>query len=93
MTNPYIEKVLEQHGTGKKFILRTFDETVDEKDLIWHRDKKSRTIHILDGIGWKLQMEDKLPVELCVGQDHFIMKDSYHRIIKGERNLTIRIEE
>ena len=62
MTNPYTETILEQHGTGLKFVVRKFSHDVSEEDLVWHRDTKNRTIHILEGSEWELQKEDKLPV-------------------------------
>ena len=33
MTKPYKEEVLEQHGTGKMFKVRTFEHTVDNNEL------------------------------------------------------------
>ncbi len=93
MTKPYKEEILEQHGTGRMFKIRTFESEVDDTELIWHRDKKSRTVHVLSGNGWKLQLDDELPKELHIGKDYFIIKNSYHRLIKGENNLIIRIEE
>lgn len=88
---PYTDNVLEQHGTGRKFMIRTFDANVLEEELIWHRDKSNRQIHVLGGNGWQLQFEDKLPEELTVGQDYYIPKMTYHRVIKGEKDLIIRI--
>jgi len=93
MTKPYKEEIIEQHGTGRFFKVRTFDQSVEEKELVWHRDKKNRTVHVLSGNGWKLQNDDELPRELVIGKDYFIVKNSYHRLIKGENNLVIRIEE
>ena len=88
---PYTEQVLEQHGTGLNYIVRTFSDNVAEEELVWHRDKSNRQIHILGGDGWQLQFEDKLPEELTVGQDYYIPKMTYHRVIKGEKDLIIRI--
>lgn len=93
MTKPYKEEVLEQHGTGKMFKVRTFRPDVDESELVWHRDKKNRRVHVLSGDGWKLQLDDSLPKDLMVGQDYFVMKNSFHRLIKGANDLVIRIEE
>jgi len=93
MTKPYKEEVLEQHGTGKMFKVRTFEHTVDDSELVWHRDKEHRRVHVLSGNGWKLQKDDSLPEDLTVGRDYYILKNSYHRLIKGENNLVIRIEE
>ena len=74
-----------------KFI-RTFEEDVPEEELVWHRDRTNRRIHILGGQGWQLQFDDKLPEELMIGRDYYIQKMTYHRVIKGENDLIIRIE-
>ena len=89
---PYTEQVLEQHGTGRNYIVRTFSSDVAEEELVWHRDRTSRTVHILKGQGWKLQFDDKLPEELVIGRDYYIHKMVYHRVIKGENDLIVRIE-
>ena len=89
---PYKEEVIEQQGTGREFIYRTFDVSVDDSELVWHRDLKNRCVHVLSGKGWQLQMDDKLQVNLMIGKDYYITKNTYHRVIKGEPNLVIRIE-
>tara|TARA_B100001939_G_scaffold246727_1_gene213861 strand:+ start:3332 stop:3616 length:285 start_codon:yes stop_codon:yes gene_type:complete len=93
MSKPYIDKPFEQEGTGQKYLIRTFDENLKESELVWHRDLQNRNIHVLDGKGWKLQMDDKLPTELKIGKEYYIAKMSYHRLIKGENNLILRIKE
>ena len=42
-------------------IIRQFDEDVNDDELIWHRDKRTREITILEGDGWKLQLDNQLP--------------------------------
>lgn len=88
MVKPYIDQ-FEEDGSR----IRTFSSDIDSDELIWHRDKKDREITILSGVGWKLQMEDKLPKELELGKLYDIPKEEYHRIIKGKDNLVIRIWE
>ena len=82
-TNEYI--------SSNKFI-RTFDNLISADELVWHRDRTNRRIHILGGQGWQLQFDDKLPEELMIGSDYYIQKMTYHRVIKGENDLIIRIE-
>jgi len=77
----------------EEYILREFDESVDESELIWHRDKKDRTIRVKGGQGWQLQLDNELPVELVENQIYTIRKEVYHRLIKGEDNLLIEIYE
>lgn len=84
MNNPYIDK-------GD---IRIFLYTVDEEDLVWHRDKEDRTIYVLESVGWKFQFDDSLPVEMNNGDEFHIPKMVYHRIIKSKDctcNLVLRI--
>lgn len=72
--------------------IRIFDETIDEIELKWHRDQEDRKITILESKGWKFQMDDLLPVDLNEGDVIFISKETYHRVIKGEGFLKIKVE-
>ena len=92
VVKPYTEVLAEQHGTGKEFIYRTFSVEIEDSELVWHRDKSNRKLHVLNSNGWKLQMEDQLPVELVTGRDYYIHKMTYHRVIKGNNDLVVRIE-
>ena len=89
---PYTDSIEVQHWTQRKYIIREFTDDINEEELVWHRDKKSRKEHVLRGNGWKLQMDDSLPEEMRVGHDYWIPKMVYHRVIKGENDLIIRIE-
>ena len=73
--------------------IRTFSKSVDEMELIWHRDREDRKITVLEGRDWKLQMDNELPVSLEVGKTYFIPKLFFHRVLKGTTDLKIRIEE
>ena len=75
------------------YIVREFLDSVDESELIWHRDKQTREVTVLQGEGWKLQMDNRLPVELEKGKLYYIPKMEYHRLIKGKGNLVIQIWE
>lgn len=92
MTKPYIDTEHTQHGTGVKYVIRTFLRDVDEQELVWHRDDSNRTVHVLRGSGWKLQKDDELPLDLETGKDYYILRDEYHRLLKGEEDLVLRIE-
>jgi quercetin dioxygenase-like cupin family protein len=76
-----------------KYIIREFSSDVDETELVWHRDKKTREVTVLQGEGWKLQMDNRLPLELEKGKLYSIPKMEYHRIIKGKDNLLLQIWE
>ncbi len=73
------------------FIYRKFTQYIDEKELVWHRDRKDREVVVIGSTDWQFQLEDSIPQQL---QDTvFIPKDTYHRLIKGTGNLDIRILE
>lgn len=90
-TRPYTEEILEQHGTGVPYVIREFTESVKNEELAWHRDKESRVVSVLSGTGWQLQHDDELPIQLNQGEEYYIPKMTYHRLIKGQGNLVVRI--
>lgn len=73
--------------------IRTFSEDVESEELIWHRDKYKREITILEGEGWELQLDNRLPEELVKGKIYTIPAMEYHRVIKGSGDLVIKIWE
>lgn len=76
-----------------KVLVREFSQDVDKMELIWHRDREDRTITILESKGWKLQMDNTLPVVLEEGRSYNIPKNTYHRVIKGEGKLILELEK
>ena len=87
MVNPYKDELKTEYK------IRTFSEDVSEDELIWHRDKNDREITVIEGSGWKLQMDNKLPEDLQKGKLYNINKMEFHRLIKGEDTLKIKIWE
>lgn len=89
------------HSIGKPYneiksnqsILRTFSKDVDESELVWHRDKRDRYVRVITSDNWQLQLDNELPQVLIPEQHYFIPKETYHRIIKGNKELTILIKE
>lgn len=82
--NPYTE----QHIWGNTFI-RTFSADTPETDLIWHLDAEDRIIEATHLTDWKFQFDDELPVSL--NNLISIPKNTFHRIIKGTNDCTIRV--
>jgi hypothetical protein len=76
-----------------KYIIREFNENIDPIELLWHRDLNSRKITILQGKKWYFQKDNELPIELKEGVSIFIPAMLWHRIIKGDSLLRIKIEE
>lgn len=86
--NPYKEKILE-NGLFR----RTFSKDTDSMELVWHRDKEDRIVKPLNESGWKLQMDNQLPVILEVGKEYKIPKNTFHRVIKGDDDLIVDIKK
>ena len=77
--------------TNNKYTLREFSETIDPIELMWHRDDEDRTIEIVGETNWQIQLEDQLPTSL--NTPLFIPKHEWHRVIKGEGKLIIKIHK
>lgn len=73
------------------YIIREFNENVDPIELLWHRDNEGRIIEILEDTNWQIQLDNNLPTSL---KEHiFIPKHQYHRLIKGEGTLKLKIHK
>ena len=48
---PYTDSVEYQHGTNMKYVIREFSDDTNEEELVWHRDKTNRKVHVLRGNG------------------------------------------
>jgi len=73
--------------------IRIFDSSIDEFDLVWHQDKRDRTVEVLEGNGWMFQFEDELPINMTPTTKIDVPKMKYHRVLKGTTPLTIKIIE
>ena len=85
---PYREKILSE--TEK---VRRFDGSVSEADLEWHRDLQDRVVEVINGNGWMLQMDNQVPTEMVSGKSYFVESKCWHRIIKGNGDLVLKITE
>jgi|TARA_B100000989_G_scaffold297638_1_gene284069 quercetin dioxygenase-like cupin family protein len=88
VVKPYSDKDL-----AKGIIRRVFESAVSSDELVWHRDHNTREIKVVEGIGWKLQLDDSLPIELNKGDTFKIEADQYHRVLRGDTNLVLEINE
>lgn len=70
-------------------IIRTFSESIDPIELMWHRDLETRRVISVSPSDWKIQLEDSLPNSL--DQEIVILAGTWHRLIKGSGELTIKI--
>lgn len=83
MVNPYVD-----NGD-----IRIFSAEVEVSDLVWHRDREDRKVKVLEGENWSFQYEDQLPFKIKPGDEFFIEKMSYHRLIQGTTTLKLLIEK
>jgi len=82
-----------QSKISEDLILREFSKSISSEELEWHMDRRDRRIKVIEGSGWKLQLESGLPFEMKVGEEYSIPKESWHRVLKGTENLKILISE
>lgn len=87
MVTPYTEY------TTSSGMVRVFDRNLDPEELVWHRDKKDRTVRVLNESDWKIQMDNEVPLELKQNFTIFIPKETYHRVIMGTTDLVVDINE
>ena len=73
--------------------IRTFDESVEDGELIWHKDRKDRVIKVIEGVDWKIQYDNQLPQILEHDKWYYIKKEQYHRVHRGKGKLVIEIQE
>lgn len=88
MDKPYTDEKLNTWT-----FVRTFKHDVLVEELAWHRDERGRYIEVLEGIGWEVQFDDRLPRKLIKGDHFFIPAKTFHRIKRGTTDLKIKIEE
>jgi hypothetical protein len=72
-----------------EYIIREFDENIDPIELKWHRDNESRIVEIIGQTDWKLQLDNELPTN--INKPIHIPKHKWHRVIKGNGNLKLKI--
>lgn len=80
-----------QEQKEKNYVVRTFSEEVEEGELVWHRDKEDRIVRSVGDTDWMIQMDNQLPKPLT--EMVYIPKNTYHRVIKGNGDLTVKINK
>ena len=74
-----------------EYIIREFNENIDPIELKWHCDREDRVVEIIGETDWKIQLEDQLPTS--INESIFIPKGQWHRVIKGNGTLTLKINK
>jgi len=71
--------------------IRTFSENIDDDELVWHRDKEDRIVESVGDSDWMVQMDNEMPKTL--NEKVFIPKNTFHRVIKGNGNLIVKVKK
>lgn len=71
--------------------IREFNSDTKPEFFVWHRDREDRIVKVIEGRNWKLQLDNQLPVTLSEGKEYFIPKGEWHRVIKGNDTLKIKV--
>ena len=86
MTLPFQETKI-----GDNTFIREFVQDTDSGEFMWHRDRESRIIESIDETDWLIQIDNELPKK--IEGEIFIPMGVYHRLIKGTRNLKIKLQK
>jgi hypothetical protein len=85
---PYTE-----HKINNNIVIRTFKESTDSEDFMWHRDLEDRVIESLNQNDWQIQLENELPKGVSSGETIVIPKGIWHRVIKGTGYAIYKIKK
>lgn len=84
-------KPYSQEKISENSFIRTFDSDTDVSKLVWHRDKSDRVVEVIQNDGWKFQFDNEIP--FILKEKITIPKETFHRILKGNGDLVIKIIE
>jgi len=82
----------EQNDLSENVKIRTFSSNTDIGEFTWHRDREDRVVELIEGENWYVQLDNELPKKLVKENKVFIPKGIYHRVIKGDGDLKVKIE-
>ena len=88
MVKPYTDRWLNDNTR-----IRRFNSSINNEELVWHQDAYTRRVTVLEGIGWKLQLDNQLPIDLLPDTSYTIPRELHHRLLKGCGELIIEIKE
>lgn len=78
-------------ASGDNWVIREFTQEVDPIELLWHRDDEDRLLELVEGVGWQIQLDNSLPIRFTQTNQINIKKHDWHRLIKGDGNLVLKI--
>lgn len=75
------------------FNIRTFSSDLSEMELKWHFDEQDRIVVCEHETDWLFQMDNELPINIEKNTPIFIPEGVYHRIIKGNGDLVVKVKK
>ena len=85
---PYKDKMI-----SESVRVRSFLDNVSEDRLVWHRDRQNRVVEVIHSNGWLFQRDNSVPALLSSGDILEIAANEWHRVIKGQGELVLKIIE
>ena len=87
MSLPFKENLIDGYH------VRTFSSSLDENELKWHFDEQDRIVVCEHETDWEIQMDNELPQKIEINKKYFIPEGTYHRIIKGNGDITFKLKK
>jgi hypothetical protein len=87
------EKLPFKENYENNLYIRTFESNLTEDNLKWHTDDEDRKIICEHDTNWLIQFDNNLPQKIKKNTPIFIKKGQYHRLIKGDKKLTLKIKK
>lgn len=84
-----MELPFDENMIDEKTFIRKFYQNTDSGEFVWHRDREDRIVEALHETDWLVQIDNELPKPFN-GKIH-IPKGVYHRLIKGNGDLEIKL--
>lgn len=84
---PYKQSIIDSK------IIREFAADINEQELVWHRDRNTRSVRVLQGINWQLQLENQMPQLLETNKTYVIPAMTFHRLLLGQDQLVVEIQD
>ena len=78
----------EENKISENIFVRIFSQETDSDEFKWHRDQEDRIISIIGESNWKIQLDNEMPKNI---NNTHIPKNLYHRLIKGDGDLKLKI--
>jgi hypothetical protein len=75
------------------YYIRTFSSVLNETELKWHFDEEDRVVICEHDTDWMFQMDNEIPIQIKKNTPIFIHEGTYHRIIKGTGDLTVKVKK